>query len=148
MKRALALVCVLLAGVIALEWRQPVAVPMLAGPAQPPRPQAPPRFEFGDASRFGVVVERSLFHPSRRGPAGPAAAPHAPQRSAWDDSLVLTGVLLMPKRKLALLQQPGSAQILPLQPGARVHGWLLVDVREDRVLLQRDGAVHELLLQQ
>jgi hypothetical protein len=147
-KSVLALLCAALGAAIAAQLWQPPRL-RAAQEARPPQPVAlpAPRFERPDEARFGAVTERNLFHPSRRSPEAAAAAPAAPAPAAaapWR----LGGVLIMEKRRLALLQQPGSTQLVPLAAGAVLDGWLLQEVRADRVLMSKGGVRQELPLQQ
>lgn len=150
MRATLVALCALLAGIVAVESQQ--AAPDSAATARAPAvPAAAPAsaapagagFAFADRDYYGAIVERPLFHPSRRPARGQAKTAPA----AGHAELLLTGVLIMANRKLALLQQAGSPDIIRLQPGAELDDWVLTDVAEDRITLRRGAESRELRLQ-
>jgi general secretion pathway protein M len=118
--------------------RQPAPSPT-AAPGSRTLPGFPP------AEDFDALVERVLFDRSRR-PARLAASVPGKQVAAEERGLVLAGVLVMPKRRLALVQQNGSERLIGLQPGQVLDGWQLLEVRADRILLRRGSQSLELPL--
>lgn len=146
MRSSLLALCMVLAGVMAVQAQRSAPEPQGAARHDPLEASATPAlsgFTFAALERFGAIVERPVFYASRRPPreqakAG-ASAPGA--RELW-----LAGVLIMSDRKLALLQQAGSPDIIGLRPGSELYDWVLVDVSEDRVTLRRGTELRELRL--
>ena len=90
--------------------------------------------------KFREVVERPLFHASRR--PVPQDADDAPAVAAAElRNLTLIGILISPETKLAIFQDK-SSQPLRLEAGATVGKWALAEVRADGVTLRRGGETH------
>lgn len=146
MRSSLLALCMVLAGVMALqEQRSAPAVDHVPGPhASVETPTlADSGFTFAALERYGAIVERPVFYPSRRPPREPGKGKTA---DPGERELLLAGVLIMSDRKLALLQQPGSPDIIRLRPGSELYGWVLMDVSEDRVTMRRGTELRELRL--
>jgi len=150
MRSALVALCLLLAGVIAVEAQRAAPAPVRAA-RQDPAPASVAvvgsRFAFADLEGYGAILERPPFHPSRR-PAlvQPKVAAAAAAPAAGQSELLLAGVLIMSDRKLALLQHAGSPDIIRLQLGAGLDDWVLMDVAQDRVMLRKGAQLRELRL--
>lgn len=150
MRSSLLALCMVLAGVMALqqqrtEQRSAPAVAPVPGPhaSVETATLADSSFAFAALERYGAIVERPVFYPSRRPPReqGKGKTADPGQRE-----LLLAGVLIMSDRKLALLQQPGSPDIIRLRPGGELYDWVLMDVSEDRVTMRRGTELRELRL--
>lgn len=90
--------------------------------------------------KFREVVERPLFHASRR--PVPQDADDAPAVAAAElRNLTLIGILMSPETKLAIFHDK-SSQPLRLEAGATVGKWALAEVRADGVTLRRGGETH------
>lgn len=145
MRSALLALCMVLAAVMALqEQRSAPAVDPVPGPhASVESTLADSSFAFAALERYGAIVERPVFYPSRRPPREPGKGKTA---DPGERELLLAGVLIMSDRKLALLQQPGSPDIIRLRPGSELYDWVLMDVSEDRVTMRRGTELRELRL--
>lgn len=93
-------------------------------------------FRMPPRERFAAVVQRPLFHPSRRPPAEPRLAP-APPPPPDPLRAVLRGVVSSNGRWLALLAVEGEPALLRLSLGETYRGWRVEEVAEDRVVLRR-----------
>lgn len=151
MRSALVALCLLLAGVIAVEAQRAAPAPARAvrqDPALVPAAAlAGSRFAFAGLEGYSAILERPPFHPSRRPGLVQAKAAAAAAPAAAQSELLLSGVLIMSDRKLALLQHAGSQDIIRLQVGATLDDWVLMDVAEDRVMLRKGALRRELRLQ-
>lgn len=149
---------VLLAGAIFLEFRNPdlfvrrVAAP--AGAIQPADSGATPATTrlapvvTGEAA-FAAIAARPLFSPTRRPPEGSADGPTGPvssDLSGYAVTGIVTsadgGVAILEKTGVAAGQEPG----LILSPGDTIEGWTVDAIREDRVVVLKDGERQELIL--
>lgn len=147
---ALLLLCLLLAGAVALEIRYPdslilhVGAPTDGVPAAPgtgvggatePGPYQPP----GEAD-FQVIELRPLFAPDRRPPeAGTGPVEDGPAPPASLDGLVLTGIIGAGDQRVAIVEpagppRPGS-EALSLRAGDELRGWTVEAIGDDRILL-------------
>ena len=140
--------CLVLAVVLAFQLRVPQ--PEVAGDSASPPETAPTEgvaavpaaatLAFEPLDKFREVVERPLFHASRR--PVPQDTDDAPAVAAAElRSLTLIGILMSPETKLAIFHDK-SSQALRLEAGATVGKWSLAEVRADGVTLRRGGETH------
>jgi hypothetical protein len=140
--------------VLAVQLNSPLADGS-ADSSPPPETGAPPdgavaatttgaTLAFEPLEKFREVVERPLFHASRR--PVPQDADDTPALAAAEvRNLTLIGILISPETKLAIFQDKG-AQALRLEAGATVGKWSLAEVRADGVTLRRGGETHVISL--
>ncbi|HSO43600.1 MAG TPA: hypothetical protein VLR47_12320 [Rhodospirillales bacterium] len=144
---ALAAASAVLAGLVALQLRQPSEVPppalAPAAPAEaaaldPPEPYVPRPLQ-----SYGGIAERPLFSPSRRPtPAGGAAA-----GKSGHDSLMLAGVILTTSKRLAMVEsKSANGAVVVVREGQVIEGWSVETIAADRVVISQNGEVVELLL--
>ena len=118
------------------------AAPAATGTALPQsRPAVPDRI--GPLAQYADAAARPLFTQDRRprsfmatGPDGDAAA----QSQSLD--FILTGVLISPQVRLAVLQPSGGGEAQRVQVGKAPEGaagWRLVDVQPRRVIFEGAG---------
>jgi hypothetical protein len=122
---------VLLAGLAIWPWLVPPApsVRALVVPqASAPPPQLP---ALPAITKYAAIVERPLFAPSRRAPAG--AAPAA-LGSAIEGRYRLVGILgTGPTRKAFVADGARRAEIAE---GGMLGGWTVTQIGQDRVMLR------------
>lgn len=147
---SLLIACLVLAAVLAVQLNWLLADGS-ADSSSPPETGTPPdgaiagttagaTMAFEPLEKFREVVERPLFHASRR--PVPQDADDTPALAAAEvRSLTLIGILISPETKLAIFQDKG-AQSLRLEAGASVGKWSLAEVRADGVTLRRGGETH------
>ena len=166
-KRALAalllLACLLGAGLLALQHEYPdLMVRRLSllgespivqtsangpGPGQTAvgQPNTPPPPE----SRFAVVALRPLFASDRR-PAEQPATPDAAAPGGPPTDLLVTGIVMAGEDSVAILEParpgPQAEPALVVRVGDSVSGWPVEEIEAGRVILERDGERHEMLL--
>lgn len=141
----------LLSAVISLELRQSAAEPVSASP-QAPEPASsakPPASQgatlaFAPLQQYSEIVERTLFDASRR-PA-PEELDEMPAAAAELREFTLTGVVITPEAKIALLRDRTPNQVIRVEQGGALGKWLLEEVRDDGVTLRRGMARRELRL--
>ncbi len=109
----------------------------LAGGGPPPPAVAPPArpavaraagwrpTAAAEARRAATILARPLFDPSRRPPAGPAAA----------GSLRLSGVVVGPFGRLAIFEPAQGGKPVVVRVGERVGGAIVRAIAPDRVLV-------------
>jgi type II secretory pathway component PulC len=145
----LAAVCAGLGLLLVVEWysvdrmhRVP-QVTKAADKAVADEPDLAP-FEFPDLGEFEELVERPLFVEGRRPPPEVVEEPPPPvSRTPLD--LKLMGMIFSPTGKTALLVDP-KGKYKRVKEGGVVGGWLLKELKTDRVLMQQDGETKELPL--
>ena len=120
----LLLTCLVLAAIVAVEWRIGARTG-IEGPAEAPpaaAAEAPPArtaFVAPGIEAFGEVLERPLFTAGREPPEEPAVA--APTTAAIPTALIrlrLEGVALTPQTRVAVVRDLASNQLLRLAEGA------------------------------
>lgn len=107
-----------------------------------------------DYGPFDDMLERPLFSPSRRPPEIEEAAPAAPSTPRVQaptgpnpaDLLryALVGTLIADPRRIALLRDPSSPDLIELRVGDRLHGWEVSEVTTQSVIFEQDGRSVEL----
>ncbi|MFD2112795.1 hypothetical protein [Thiorhodococcus fuscus] len=152
----------LLLAVLALQWKSwpptaPLAKvgdgsgqsaqPSSTGPSQPIPLEQLKSLE--DKDTYASVLERPLFRPDRR-PLPPEdeapEQPSTPETVAELDKVDLTAVLISPAVVSAWIRDPGQPKLVRLRIGDEYSGWSVQQIQEDRVLMERQGEEHALIL--
>jgi hypothetical protein len=145
----LAGLCLALAAVVAWQVQRPMARPPVA-PAASSAAEATAAeaddgdhgegFAFDDIESFAAVVERPLFHRTRR----PVPVAEAAEAAGAETAVPfqLSGVLVAGRTRIALLRNPASARILRAEEGDTVEGWRIEAIRPQSVVV-RSGQTRE-----
>ncbi|WP_295390139.1 hypothetical protein [uncultured Thiodictyon sp.] len=156
-KAALFAVSLALTGVLLMQWRDwprplspvvpPGAAQGAAAGADPTAglPTAPALPESKEA--YAGIAERPLFRPQRK-PAPPPSAepPPATVETGSLDGLDLTAVLISPEVTSAWIKDPSDPALKRLRLGDEQAGWSVKAILADRLVFERQGETHELLL--
>ena len=99
-----------------------------------------------DAAAFSQMLQRPLFSPSRRPPAGlPVPEPQPvvvePQRQ---DGFRLIGILSTPEGRVAILRGDAGGEALKATVGMHAGPWSITGITRNAARLERDGEVVEL----
>ena len=148
----LLLTCLVLAGILALEWRLGAETSVRAPAEAPPAAAetAPDRTEYSAPTieAFSEILERPLFTAGRQPPEEPEvatattpAAPTAPIR------LRLEGVALTPQARVAVVRDLANNQLLRLAEGAEHQGWVVEAVHPTSATLKQGQQTQELVLE-
>jgi general secretion pathway protein N len=98
---------------------------------------------------YASVAERPLFRPARKPPEPLPAEPPPEQPSADAESLDgidLSAVVIAPGIALAWIKDPSASELKRLRLGDEHAGWSVKDIRPDRLVLERQGEMNELIL--
>lgn len=144
------LLCLLLAGAVAMETRYPDALVLqvqTSGGGTPARldPEAASATEDGTyrppgETAFLVIEERPLFAPDRRPPeAGTEPVDEGPPPPQGLDGLALTGIIRAGDEWVAIVEptgppRPGN-EALSVRVGESLRGWTVEEILEDRMAL-------------
>ncbi len=143
---ALGIACALLALVLIALWAglgrgvhwddsaEPARLPPLK--AAPPPPSAVPLQDFAD------VWEHPLFSPDRKPIPGSADNGQA----ADSNNLELTGVVILPGLRMALLREKSSGRTLRVREGQSAGGATVIEVKPRSAVVEAGGARSELVL--
>jgi len=152
MKGVLGIVAAVLALVLALEWYdwsppQPLKVP----DASDTPPETPPRAvvaDLPDVDHYSVVAERPIFAEDRRPAKGDVAVKEEPppEEPTPAPEYDLTAIVLTPTIKTALVKKAGDGTVERVLEGDVLEGWTLAQIREDRIILERQGEKNTLVL--
>ena len=144
----LLLVCLGLAGVIAVEVSTPsLAVPEVGSqPAIPIRSKSaaidgPAPYALPPLQSFASITDRPLFSQTRR----PSPQGTDDSLGPWS-SLVLAGIIISPTSREALILHGKPQTVVHVEEGQNVDGWLITSILPDRVVLRGGGTEHELTL--
>jgi len=86
----------------------------------------------GDAGRYAALLEKPLFSADRRsGPAAPAEDKHETLISAPTLSLTVLGTMIALPKKSILIKHSNATDIMQVDEGQSIDGWVLVEVRKD-----------------
>lgn len=146
----LAMFCLAMAVVLALEWLNPPSRDKNFGVTPPPSQEpvldidASAILEVPLLSRYSEIVERPLFLSSRR----PSEEPEViePEIAQEEPQFTLLGVLLTPERVTALLKLGENGNIVRLALGETVKGWKLTTARANGITLRKSESVMDLPL--
>lgn len=117
---------------------EPVA-PLPAGTLPQPGPAAPDRI--GPLIRYAEAAARPLFTQDRRPRGFLASTPEGEGEAAQSASLdfILTGVLISPQVRLAIIQPSGGGEPQRVREGSSpdgAGGWRLLEVQPRRVIFE------------
>lgn len=150
--RVLLVMLLALVGVLGWEWYDwrppeppPVEAPREAAPVLPPKGVVG---ELPELERYAVVAERPVFNEDRRPSKGEPSTTEEPppEEPSPPPQYDLTAVLITPGSKTAWLKRPGEPLSERVLEGDQIEGWTLAQIREDRILLERQGEKNTLVL--
>lgn len=114
-----------------------------ASPAQlPPLRAAPPGPEVPPLQNFADVWERPLFSPDRKPIVGPADSGDGTNGNNLD----LTGVILLPGLRMALLRDRATGRTLRVREGQSDGGATVIEVKPRSAVVEANGSRMELAL--
>ena len=102
-----------------------------------------------DRDSYSAIIERPLFRPDRKPePAADEGSTTAAdtEPAAELSSLDLSAVLITPELASAWVRDPSQPKLRRLRVGDDFQGWSVLDILEDRVLLERQGRRDALIL--
>ncbi|QGU32020.1 hypothetical protein [Thermochromatium tepidum] len=159
MKQAQVLVALALLGLLAFQWigwppdapsdattDETGGVEPVASPGQPDLLSQIETQESKD--HYASIIERPLFRPDRR-PEPPRDEQQGPDvlQENLDLSLFdLSAVLITPETVSAWVRDPAQPKLRRLRIGDDLNGWAVLEIQEDRVLLERQGQRDALIL--
>ena len=91
---------------------------------------------------FGETLDRPLFSKIRRPPPPAPDAPADKPEKKQKVKVRLAGVVISPKERFALVQEPRAREITRLRVGQEIEGWVLEAILADRIVL-RFGELRE-----
>lgn len=147
----LLVICVLLAGILALEQH----LESSAGTSADVEPGTPAAVEIDVAQnryvapekrRFEEVLERPLFTPDRR-PAPEPTASAAPVTQANPIRLKLEGIAITSGTRVAIFRDLSNNQLLRLAEGMKHQGWVVEQLSAESATLTRGEQSQELSLE-
>ena len=102
-----------------------------------------------DRNDYASIIERPIFRPERKPEPPPEEVPEVTEASKAGIELKtvdLSAVMITPTIVSAWVKDPGQPKLLRLRIGDDLEGWLVRDILEDRVLLERQGEEYALIL--
>jgi hypothetical protein len=106
-----------------------------------------PAFGMPPIEHFSETVTRPLFMSTRRPPEPGAPTAATPERATTVlPALEVSGIVISPRERLALLARGRSSEVIRVFEGELVEGWVVRSILPDRVILERDGRQQELML--
>lgn len=105
-----------------------------AVPARVAELPPPAGFQLPPIETFSETIARPVFSKTRR-PPPPGEAPETPQSDPKPVGFRLTGVVITPDGRTALIRQLRTGEIAELVLGQQIEGWLVESILPDRVVL-------------
>jgi len=155
MKLLVAAITLLLVTLLFLQWRD-------WPPSLPERPErlSPAELATGDArpkgtlepmaplEEYASIIERPLFLPERRPPPEESDEPEeAPAEEPTDlDGVDLNAVMITSGLISGCVRAPASQDLVRLRIGDEFEGWTVSRIEPDRLVLERQGEIDELIL--
>lgn len=144
---AFAAASLLFGGVLSYQlWSpmSPLPSPAPAKAADAGAPASPPRLPvLGPVEDYDAIATRPLFSPTRRPTEAPPQAAAGPENP---DGILLTGVVLAPSGKLALVRTPDEKAPRQVSQGQRVLDWTVEKIFTDRIVLRAGARTVEIKL--
>ncbi len=153
----LLLVCVALGYVLYLEANAELSVPQPVAVATiEPGPAATlphePDFEMPPLDSFSETLARPLFMetrlPPEPEPESPVEEPEPEPEPVKPKTLrlELSGIVISPTERMALLKSRRSRELIRVSQGQEVEGWVVQSILPDRVVLRQGEVLEELEL--
>ena len=98
---------------------------------------------------YAGIAERPLFRPQRKPEPPPSAEPPpdtGAEQAGTLDGLDLTAILISPALTMAWIKDPNTPELKRLRLGDEQAGWSVKTILADRLVFERQGETHELLL--
>lgn len=119
--------------------------PLDAGEGAPPPPSAPVRraMVLKPFSNYEMLLQRPLFNEDRKPTPIEEEVSETPQATVAALDAQLTGIILMPNTKLAMLRENASGKGLRVRLGSELDGalagWKLVDLQPRKAVFEAQG---------
>lgn len=111
-------------------------------------------FELPSRGEYAEVTARPLFNEDRRpeeseGPAGGEGEAVAAEEEAPADlpPVSLTGVIITPEQRIAMMRNTESREYVTLKEGEPLEGWTLEEVSRRRIVFSNGGRQEEVALE-
>jgi type II secretory pathway component PulC len=144
---ALGLTCATLGAVIGITLREPaqqsLSTPVPAARTVAHSEPAPNSLQLDPVKSYDAISKRPLFSPTRQ-PSEPPPPPRNDNNRPTLTGIVLTGVVIGPADKIALMTSSKSPKPLSLIEGEKLEGWKLEKVMADRVVLSAGDETAEI----
>jgi type II secretory pathway component PulC len=111
-------------------------------PAKIPALPVAVAFQMPPIEDFSETLDRPLFSKIRRPPAPEPDAPAPEPEKKQTVKVRLAGVVISPRERVALVQEPRVKEITRLREGQEIEGWVLERILPDRIVL-RFGELRE-----
>ncbi len=95
---------------------------------------------------FREISQRPLFLSERKPPPPPTVERRAPPPPVMPLRLMLEGVVLSSREKVAVLLNITNSEVIHLSLGMEHDGWKLVSIEKSLVRFERSGQTQELTL--
>ena len=95
---------------------------------------------------FREISQRPLFLSERRPPEPPKVVRKPPPAPVMPLNLILEGIVLSSREKVAMLLNIRNSEVMNLTIGMQHQGWELVEIDKNRVRFERGGQSQELSL--
>jgi len=105
-------------------------------------------FSMPAMAALAEMVDRPLFFEGRKRPVddAPVAGVTVPE-SKPANKVVLTGIVISPDEKVALVKSLGTKEAVSLTVGQRIDSWKLEEIRADRILIRWGDQVEEVKIE-
>jgi len=101
------------------------------------------RFSLPPEDSFNEIAERPLFIKTRQPPKPAEKAGDPRQKPSRAGQYKLTGVVLSPHERVAILKDAANKKVERIAEGRGMQGWTVKKVAADSVLLSREGEAEE-----
>ncbi len=105
-------------------------------PAKVPALPAAQAFQMPPIEDFSETLDRPLFSKIRRPPAPEPDAPAPEPEKKQKVKVRLAGIIISPRERVALVQEPRAREITRLRVGQEIEGWVLEAILADRIVLR------------
>lgn len=119
----------------------------LSRPEKIPALAPQPRFAMPPITTYPETIKRPLFSPSRQPQVetteipGPKAVPNS------DIKARLSGIIITPEGRFALLQKPTETEAIRVSEGQNFEGWVVKSIHADRIVLNRGDSTQVVMIE-
>ncbi|MEE8515751.1 MAG: hypothetical protein V3T02_03840 [Alphaproteobacteria bacterium] len=119
----------------------------LSRPEKIPALAPQPRFAMPPITTYPETVKRPLFSPSRQPPEQTTEIPEPKPVPDQDIKARLSGIIITPEGRFALLQKPQETEAIRIREGQNFEGWVVKSIQADRIVLNRGESTQVVMIE-
>lgn len=119
----------------------------LSRPEKIPALAPQPRFAMPPITTYPETIKRPLFSPSRQPQVETTETPLPKAVLNSDIKARLSGIIITPEGRFALLQKPTETEAIRVSEGQNFEGWVVKSIQADRIVLNRGDSTQVVMIE-